>query len=417
MAIDITASSILGNARISGSWGVPIGFVHIPEEDVTFYVGYYNPDSSDPADQGILGADAVISGSFHGQVWGLLAVLQAAGSISASANFGTLLGSLGYVTDPKVYANSLLGADASLTADFYIQYLRNNLVGWSKIGDTRIHLDESNEAGYHYLPGVASSLVHRILSLKEKYPVIYSASGIHIMLPVGSPFATFGFKRLSLLGSLGPGAVCGSDTIHYFIDTEYTLNAVEHKVDAERPTVTSLGYSEFMQALSPNNEEIVMHYDKINERAYISSSVGGFVLTTSGLGGGYANLSMADGQIFASPSVISSPSQEFCTDILDMQYRGIKTVTEIMIGTALDQTLMAAVDYRYDKSLPFVTSVFKPVNKEGVVFPIVSGVEFRIRFKTLTYDDFSIDYLTVRFKYSDKRFNRGQWAIPGGTQQ
>lgn len=359
-------------------------------------------------------AQCSITGEFYTGTLALSSVLRAQGSISGVLIPPTIFAGPGETSAPGVSANGTLRANASVevgpqskVVGLWITYLRNNVVGWSKIGDTRILIDESNEAGYKPLPGAISGLIYQILSFRDKYPVAYGASGAYLMFPVSQPFATFGFKKLGPIGVYQQGCVCGGETQHFFIGTDKNIYVVESKVDQERPMINSLGFAEFVEEISPNGETVVMHYDWVNERVYISSVLGGFVLTSQGLGGGYAALSGATGNYFTAPNALIQPHQEICTDTLDMQNRGIKTIHEVQIGANTDVNLYVAVDYRYDKAGVFTTSPWVIANKEGVAIGAVAGVEFRIRIKNLAHDDFQIDYLNIKFKYTDKRFHRG----------
>lgn len=389
MAITIVEATLHAQSSFTGNWASTSSFGHIPENDKTFDC------SAIP-----IGDTSSIG----------LGVLQALASISATPYFGSFEGEIltftGSITGtyvPGFTGTGLLTFTGSLAGDFLQAYSRNNLVGWSKIGDTRLLLDESNEAGYKHLAGNSAGLIYRILQLEDKHPIVYGSSGITLMAPVTSPFATFGFKKISDVGILGPGSVCGDDAKHYFINKNKELCMLE----AGDAKAVVLGFAEYIEAISPGNEIVMMFYDALNERVYISSSVGGLILTKSGMGGGFANLTAADGVIFASDGALASVSQEICTDVIDMKTRGIKTIQEVLVGTALTQNLLVAIDTRFDKASAFVTSPWVSTNTEGVAFPMVSGIEFRIRAKTAAYEDFEIDYISLRFKFSDKRFNRG----------
>lgn len=97
------------------------------------------------------------------------------------------------------------------------------------------------------------------------------------------------------------------------------------------------------------------------------------------------------------------------TDITDFGVRGIKTIVAIELGTA-GQSLDVAVDYRYKTTRGFSTSRWKSVNSTGSVVMLVSGIEFRVRVKGDNLNLFDLDYITVRYKYVDKRMLRGVYA-------
>lgn len=380
MPITITNGTILANGRISGRFASSSIPYREPGNDVIFFAETFKGEAS-------------ISGSFNTGLFKEDALLTAIGSISGTFNPGLTI----------IAAQSLLSANASISAEFLTRYLRSNIVGWSKIGDTRILIDQSNEAGYKPLPGKIAGVVQHILSLQDKYPVVYSTSGIYLMTPVSQPFATFGFRRISERGILMSGCVCGDEEGHYYIRSDKVIC----KITAGEPHETELGYDEFIDIISPNGQQVVMLRDTENKRTYISSTRGGYILTDQGLGGGFSRLTGTDGFLYASPVALTVPGQEIATDIIDFGNRGIKTIQQVDVSTDLTKGLEVAIDYRYDKAASFTTSSWKPCNKEGVSFPLVSGVEFRFRVRTDAYADFEIDRMLLRVKYSDKRYNRG----------
>jgi hypothetical protein len=422
MAIIIVDAQLSALGWLAGRWAASgSASARVPANDITLYlIDTSERDSSETLPRGVAGipyATAEISGTPTGW-FGVVYPLEATAEISASVIMGLLLAGPGVTSNPRISGNSILKANGSIYPQpvgsdppaFYVTYKRNNVVGWSKIGDTRILLDESQEAGYLTLPGRISGVIHQILPMREKFPIIYGKSGIFLLQPIGLPFATYAMRQLSRLEVYGSGAVCGGDGGHYFVDAAKRLFMVSPKDGMERPVVVELGCAEFIEAITPADEQIVMHYDWRNDRAYLSTVHGGLIITTQGVGGGYAKLTAADGQLFASPEEVTSLRQELCTDVLDMHHRGIKTVMSLLIGADSVEGLEAAVDYKYNKASAFVTSSWLPVNNEGVVFPIIGGVEFRLRIRNLAYEDFRIDYVNVKFKYTDKRFNRGTFG-------
>lgn len=389
MAITIVEATLSAQTSFEGRWASTDSFDHNSDNDITFYCDYIPIGDISDIGLGILQAVSTISGIVSFGSFSVGDTLSATCSIEGDYR-------------PGFSFPGLLTATGSIVGTFYDDYSRNNLVGWSKIGDVRILLDESNEAGYKHLAGNSAGLIYKILSMDDKNPVVYGSSGVTLMIPVASPYATFGFKKLSEVGLLGPGSACGDEKVHFYINKlkEFCMLSQGEM----QPKV--LGYAEFIEAISPGGELIVMFYDKLNKRVYISSSVGGLIFTESGMGGGFANLTAADGVVFASHSALAAVTQEVVTDIIDMQTRGIKTLQEVLVGTDLTNALYVAIDTRFNKSDAFVTSPWVITNKEGVAFPMVSGIEFRIRVKTASFEDFEIDYISARFKFSDKRFNR-----------
>src|SRR5262245_53040357 len=96
-----------------------------------------------------------------------------------------------------------------------IERNRSNWVGWSKIGEASFVLDAVNDAGFRPMDWKG-----QVFSIKKlaTSAVIYGSNGITLMRPVGSPYATFGFRNLMAVGLYSKNSVCGSDTAHHFID-------------------------------------------------------------------------------------------------------------------------------------------------------------------------------------------------------
>jgi hypothetical protein len=118
--------------------------------------------------------------------------------------------------------------------------------------------------------------------------------------------------------------------------------------------------------------------------------------------------------VFASPGELTTPEPlHIVTDTLDLGYRGMKTIEYIQIGTDVTKNLMAAIDYRYDKSEEFRTSPYTIVNNEGVAFTKAAGVDFRIRVKAVEFVEFDIDYINIQYKVTDKRYLRGVQGVLG----
>lgn len=377
------APPLTGQGKLTAGFQSTKPWVHVAANDRTF-------NCLTGGGQGVLKGTGELSGTLY------------TGNLGTGLLTGT--GQLSGTMIPGVVAYGLLTGYGSLSADFYILYKKVNWVGWSKIGDTRILLDESNEAGYRPLPGRATGYVHAILPYLDKLVVVYGDTGVFVLQPVAQPHATFGFKTLSNIGVYGPGAVCGDNEHHFFINKAKQLCEVVTVPNAF--DVRLLGYEEFIEQLTPNDEIVLLHRDPNRKRVYISSAIGGFIYTSQGLGGGYAKLTHADGSIFSSDAAVSSPAQEIVTDIIDFKLRGIKALESVAVGTNLTENLYVAVDYRYDYQSTFQTTAWMQCNKEGVVYPTISAVEFRIRIKTDTYDDFELDYLHLNYKIVDKRSSR-----------
>ena len=113
-------------------------------------------------------------------------------------------------------------------------------------------------------------------------------------------------------------------------------------------------------------------------------------------------------------AAIPSTDSEFrvTTERLDMEVRGIKTISGIDLGVTTNgtQTLQVALDYRFDRSRAWATTSYFNVNKEGFVVIPASGVEFRVKVKSNDFADINLDTIRVHWTLSDKRSTRGVYA-------
>lgn len=295
--------------------------------------------------------------------------------------------------------------EATITTKLYgeavFEELKTNWVGWSKIGDVTFVQDDSNESGYRPLPW--PGWAYRVLQL-DKNAVVYGNNGVALFYPVTQPAPTFGMRELLEIGIKGKNAVCGDRKRHYCIDTKGCLWEISEQ------GVRMLGYEEFLEPLvNP-----VMFFDSENDKVFINDATTGYVLTTSGLGGGIPNLSgiiWVNGvPIVGSPAVLTEPEPlTFCTDILDFGTREQKTIEFLQVGVDGTTPMKVAVDYRYNKSEAFRTTAYKLLNKEGVAFIRAAGVEFRLRFKMDEYEYVEVDYVKVHYKKTDRRYGRSYW--------
>ena len=100
------------------------------------------------------------------------------------------------------------------------------------------------------------------------------------------------------------------------------------------------------------------------------------------------------------------------TEGFNMGYGGTKTVFSIETDLSPVNDLKGAVDY-YNDAISNGTTNFVEVNKEGIVFIIVSGSYFKVRLKFQpTYNKATISYIKARYKMTDLKGIRGVYAPP-----
>lgn len=297
-------------------------------------------------------------------------------------------------TGSHVRNNTIIRLMFRLEAEYVIESARRNWVGWSKIGEARFVLDLTNDAGFRPMDWRGY-----VLALKQLQndAIIYGTGGITRMYPSG---VTFGFRNILPIGLKSKDAVCGTRAIHYFIDRNDQLWSL---TDSE---ITFLGFEEYLSTL--NNPHLF--YDEFLTRVIISDSQNGFIYTSSGLGGGYGNLtgySYLEGALITqSPIAIIHPPLELVTDIIDFGRRGQKTLESVHVGTDTVERLFLAYDYRFTKSSNFASTPWTIVNPSGVGFLKCAGEEFRIKLRSYHITNFAIDYLNINYKTTDQRFSR-----------
>lgn len=285
-----------------------------------------------------------------------------------------------------------VGGDAMVNSE------QSNWVGWSKIGEASFVLDLVNDAGN--APMVWPGFVYQIKKLGQN-AIVYGSGGVTLMKPVSSPFATFGFKEISSLGVKNKTAVAGDEFVHFYIDRIGMLHRLTN--EGSEP----LGYEEFLSTLvNP-----VLVWDAYDRRLYISSATVGYVYNSSALTGGFASLSglyrLNTSINVIGPDVVTVDPVSICTDTIDFKYRGLKSIEAIQFDVESSGALYAAIDYRYKRGEAFKTTRWTKLNSNGVAHIRTTGIEFRIRLKSIVRLNFELSYISIQYKLIDRRFSRG----------
>ena len=259
-------------------------------------------------------------------------------------------------------------------------------IKWSNIGDIDFTIGRDNVAGERPLDWRGT--VYSIKKLGTRV-VVYGAGGVSILTPADN---TYGMTTIYRVGLKGKGSVTGDDSKHFFIDTAGKLWKLTDSLKL-------LGYEEYLSVLDAN---VTMSYNPVTNLVYISDDSAGYIydVATGDLGGGFANLTAIGYQagttyVGAVAASLTSIPFEICTDIYDLGTRSSKTIYSLEFGVDLTKALYAAIDYRRSKAASFVTTAWTLVSPNGKVFITAWGREFRFRVKTLTYEAFELDYITV----------------------
>ena len=97
-----------------------------------------------------------------------------------------------------------------------------------------------------------------------------------------------------------------------------------------------------------------------------------------------------------------------------MGIRSIKQITSVNLGVTATSTdtVSVRIGTRYSGTGSFSYSAWKTVNKEGFVYMLVSGVDFKLCVKSEDnkWGTFKLSNVSVNWQLSDKRNVRGQYA-------
>lgn len=281
-----------------------------------------------------------------------------------------------------------------------------NSVAWSDIGHSDFTLDESqNIAGYMHMPWEGEVL--RVFRLGN-FVMVYGDNGVAALQPHVEPEPTFGLVELdSIIGLAGREAWCGNYQKHYFVDRAGALWEIDAKLQVKKHD-----YREYLAGLTGTN--LVLSYNEADDEVYISNGTSAFIKTPQGLTATYQlvkSMRYKDGTLFATLDEAADDSVILETDTFDMGVRGIKTLTTIEAGVTQElgdtEDVEIAVKWRSSKTSAFTQTGWQVVNPQGALTFFVSATEFRVMLRCATANDLDIDYLNVRYKVSDKRYQRG----------
>lgn len=249
--------------------------------------------------------------------------------------------------------------------------------------------------------------------------IVYSEEGVAAMKPIVQPEPTYSIRDLKLGGIASRGAVAGNDEHHLYIDKSGMAVHITQALE-----IQPLGYREFFFPMLGNEitvsfSENPQNNDRFGE-FYISGPDQHFGLTAQGLfehgqvvtGAKYfqgATVGLG-GELYNTDDIVGRIGQ----DVLDFNLPGLKTIESVrLVGrfrrvSGEDRNVTVAIDYRYDESddEDWSTTSYKGINKEGMVFFPVAGVDFRLRIRITDYEDLDIDYAEFNIKHGDLRYKR-----------
>lgn len=258
--------------------------------------------------------------------------------------------------------------------------------------------------------------------------VSYGAYGVSLHTYVIDPTPVLTCSSLRRIGIPIRGAVGGNKDVNIFIDVDGYLWSFNSEMKLDK-----LGYKEYMwQVLGgdiDNPKHVNISYDYTENEFYIAGEEYCFILNKNGL----TQTSKLVTSIVSAPmaesvsldytgrtvGVYEESEPQYSNvfrvifDTADLGLRAFKTLRTVHVGYTDVRDLYVAVQHKETgEYFPAGSSLsmfdvhkanWKPVNKEGVVFPCMTTVDFRI----LLYgkvDSFSkIDYLRVEWELADGR--------------
>lgn len=337
--------------------------------------------------------------------------------------YGTIIGTNGYVVfwynpDTAVWEQKVIN-DAfplfntllNFNGQLVIGGVKGNWKGldeqsiaWSGIGDVTLEPNQGNVIGNRPMPFTGN--VFKLLPLGKGY-MVYGYGGIGYVYPAD---IMLGFKHLASFGIMSRDAVAGSADEHVFIDENGSMFSINAELK-----LTELGYEEFFSPMVSNSPIIV--YDDRNKEWHVSDTEKSFLLSADGLAEVYQRISSG---CFTQGGFIGSSAFEgveyaedayLITDTYDMRNRAQKTITAVELGGDYPNAIKVMVQFRNSTREAFRNSKEVFANQEGVAYVICSGVEFRFKVIFSDYQNINLDYITVRYKVTDKRAIRGAYNV------
>ena len=261
-----------------------------------------------------------------------------------------------------------------------------------------------NEWGFMPMPWQGT--VYCVKSLGNNVAV-YGTGGIDVLIQVPEPFPTFGLRHISSVQVADRGAVGGDENVHIFLDNSGMLWSLDASLK-----LTQLGYQEFLSPMV-GDDILITHNPQDNEFS-ISNDSNCYILTSAGLS--ECN-QLIISQCYNNGNLvgiyddsIADIEGRIVTDEFDMGLRAIKQIMAIELGFSGDTPLSVGVYSKFNKAGSYMLSGYKVANMEGVVYPIASGVDFKLAIKGEDYTKSNLSYIVVRYKLGDKRSIRGYYA-------
>ena len=287
-------------------------------------------------------------------------------------------------------------------------------VAWSGIGSNEFDPAIDPSAGFAKMPwnSFNQAKVYKVKRIGNVVRV-YGDRGIADLVPTGiENGVSFGLRELP---GVGPGiasgnSIAGDNRVHAFIDTNYDFWI------GNEEGVKKLGYRKHLNALT--NDRIMMCYDDVKKRFYISDDTYGFVFNEHGLYSTHECLTSVGrfNEILCGfKNDTSDTNIKLTSTPTDFGQQGMKSTEAIEFGvnyvTTSDHELYFKIYGKYDHKEDFILLADAvQLNERGIVTKKMTAREF----KFYLYGDyeagaeFNLDSIRAKIKFSDKRNIRGR---------
>lgn len=278
-------------------------------------------------------------------------------------------------------------------------------VGWTKIGALDWEYTLGNEVGWAPMPWIGSIL--GLLPLGKEI-VVYGTNGLTKLSMAKEPVATFGVQDFGDIGLLNRNCFAGDTTAHLFVGNDYSLYSVtpEKALSGEGKLPSKIGGEEWISQLT----DPIVSFDPSRRYWWIGDKKKCFIYSGTGLGEASitpTRLGRLDGALIGSFVRHGDDSAIVETGPTSYASRGIKTLMCVESDLTSSQRVKASAYYKYDYAGQERQTPEIPLDPRSGFFPVIAGVETRVRYTCPTFKDFYLTKMWSHFKNTDKTFARG----------
>lgn len=156
---------------------------------------------------------------------------------------------------------------------------------------------------------------------------------------------------------------------------------------------------------------IRLFYDTSEQELYIAKSDKTYLLTQFGMGSLSAilksGLRTRDGLLLHSEAAIAQTDIELCSDVINFNSIGLKSIEFALIDAYCSDTIQVAVESRKTRTAAFASTAWKSINAEGAVRLSTIGLDFKVKVKVPSYTGIKLSNLKLAVQFRDKRYTRG----------